>query len=64
MLLTAIEILMLVGAIILPLVPRKVKSKTTAKANEPAHVELSNYVVTENGDLEELSKPHDTSLSQ
>ncbi|WP_214073149.1 hypothetical protein [Mucilaginibacter sp. dw_454] len=62
MLLTCLEILVLVGAIVVPLMPRKRKSKAMVKPHHPAAHELSQFVVTENGHLQEISNPHDTSL--
>ncbi|HWZ36518.1 MAG TPA: hypothetical protein VNW51_10180 [Mucilaginibacter sp.] len=60
MLVTTLEILLLLGAIALPLVPRKEKTKS----HQQASTELSNYAVDENGHLEEINKPQDTSLFQ
>lgn len=60
MLVTTLEILLLLGAIALPLVPRRAK----IKSHQQASAELSNYAVNENGNLEEINKPHDTSLFQ
>lgn len=63
MLLT-LEILLLLGAIVLPLVPRKAKQKNVVKPHQPAREELSNYVVNADGNLEEINNPHDSSLFQ
>lgn len=63
MLVITLEILLFLGAILLPLVLRKTKIEA-AKSSQPERPELSNYVVTEDGKLEEINKPHDTSLFQ
>ncbi|HEY9533904.1 MAG TPA: hypothetical protein VIQ77_05180 [Mucilaginibacter sp.] len=64
MLVTALEILLVFGAVIMLLVPRKSKSKAKIKSQRSAPVELSNFVVNEDGKLEEINNPHDTSLFQ
>ncbi|MFD2873095.1 hypothetical protein ACFS5N_11485 [Mucilaginibacter ximonensis] len=64
MLLTTLEILLLLGAILLPLVPRKANSKLNRKPKQAARAELSDYVVTETGQLEEIVRPHNSPLSQ
>ena len=64
MLVTALEILLLFGAVVVPLVPRKFKSKAKTRSQQSPPVELSNFVVNEDGKLEEINNPHDTSLFQ
>lgn len=62
--LVALEILLLLGAIMLPLIPYRNRRKAAIKFGRQKSVELSNYVVTADGKLEEITKPHDTSLFQ
>ncbi|GAA4104633.1 hypothetical protein [Mucilaginibacter panaciglaebae] len=64
MLVTALEILLLFGAVVVPLVPRKSKSNAKIKSQRPAPPDLSNFVINEDGKLEEINNPHDTSLFQ
>lgn len=64
MLVTSLEVLFFSGMVALSSVWRKPKIKIDKKPQQPARPELSNYVVTEDGKLEEINKPQGTSLFQ
>ncbi|MCC8424374.1 hypothetical protein [Mucilaginibacter sp. UR6-11] len=56
MLLTVLEIALLVGAIILPLRPRKSKQRAGAKLKIDTGTHDSTYAVNKNGKLEKIDK--------
>ena len=62
--LAILEILLFLGILVLLSVPRKAKERANIKPRRQIRPELSNYMVTEDGKLEEINKPQDTSLFQ